>query len=157
MEIKFWAHEFELLFFYPFFLAISFAIFLAGLILMFTDLSFYPLMLMGLVFLIILICSLFFDKRPLSKVVITENYIALERMKKEISKISWSEVTDVDSVPVGKGRFYLSFISNKQEISVDITKKMYKALVQLCPNFNIIMKINQMNEFKWLHKEDNKK
>ena len=66
-----------------------------------------------------------------------------EEMKKEISKISWSEVTDVDSVPVGKGRFYLSFISNKQEISVDITKKMYKALVQLCPNFNIIMKINQ--------------
>lgn len=153
MTIKFWAHKMELLFIYPLFLTISFIIFLTGSILMSTDLSFYPLMLIGLIAIIILLCSLIFNKRLLSRVVISENYIALERMKKEIKKISWNEVIDVDSIPVAKGRFYLSFISSQQEISVDITKKMYKALVQLCPNFNIIIKINQMNEFKWLHKE----
>ena len=153
MTIKFWAHKMELLFIYPLFLTISFIIFLTGSILMSTDLSFYPLMLIGLIAIIILLCSLIFNKRLLSRVVISENYIALERMKKEIKKIPWNEVIDVDSIPVAKGHFYLSFISSQQEISVDITKKMYKALVQLCPNFNIIIKINQMNEFKWLHKE----
>ncbi len=157
MKTRFWKHEFEILFVYPLFFAISFAIFLAGTILMFSSISFLPLMLVGLIFLILITCSILFNKRLLSKVIYSKEYIKQERLKKEIKRIYWNEIIDIDSIPVGRGHFYLSFVSNQQQISVELTKKMYKTILQLCPNINIVTKIKQMNEFKWLHKEDYKK
>lgn len=157
MKIKFWKHKLELFFVYPFFLIISFTLFLTGIILMFSNLSFWPLMLFGLSFVILILFLLLFNKRLLSKIIFSKEGIVLERFKKEIKKIFWSEIIDVDSIPVGKGHFYLSFITRQEQISVDLTKKMYKTIIELCPNLNITTKMNQMHEFLWFHKEDYKK
>lgn len=156
MKTKFWKHEFELLFVYPLFGIISFIIFLVGLILLIQDKSFWPLMVAGLIFLILILNVVVFNKRILSKVIFSKDNIKLERFKKEINHIDWNEITNIESIPVGKGHFYLSFVSKNKRINVDLTKKMYATIMDICPSLNIKIKINEMNEFKWFHRIKNK-
>ena len=152
MKTKFWKHQFGILFFWPFMSIIALAIVLAGLILTLKNTAYLGLLVGGLIPLVIIIGELIFDRRVLSKVEFSEDGIKCYRLKKQITYIRWSEITDVKDISVARGHRYLRFVAENKKLDVDLTKKMYEAIIALCPYPNLKVLINDIPCFEYLHK-----
>lgn len=109
----------------------------------------------GLIPLLAMICILTFNKGLLSKIIYSENGIIWKRFKKNIMFISWEEITEIKNTPISMYSSYLSFISNNKQIDVELTKKMYDAIMFICPP-NIKLQINDLEAFKCFHRNKNK-
>ncbi len=154
MKIEFWKHETELFIGWISLMILSSILFIGGIILSIKDIDIYwPVLLSGTIMLIISFCSLFFEKRTLSKVIFSEEGIEWKWLNKKIAFINWDDVIDVVPTPHGRGEFDLTFVSNKCNIDLGLTKKMYKAIMQICPNPNLKMIINNIDCFKYFHRD----
>ena len=49
--------------------------------------------------------------------------------------------------------FNLSFIAGDKHIEVGLPKKMYDAIMIICPDPNIKLQINNLKEFEHFHKK----
>ena len=98
------------------------------------------------IFFIIGICWLFLDKNILSKLTFSEQGIRWSRFNKEIMYMKWKDITDVQQTYMGPTTFYLTFVSNDKQINMDIfSKKMYKEILNICPNENIKLRIKNLD------------
>ena len=147
MKVIFWKHKFELIAFLVVFMPTVLALFIAGLVMTILDAeNFWPLFLAGIVVLLISIFALFEEKRMPSKVIFSEVGIVWIFLKKTITYIEWTEITEITTKSRGKGAKDLSFIAGDKRIDVTLTKKMYDAIMIICPEPNIKMDIKELKE-----------
>lgn len=152
-KIKFWKHKAELFIGGTLTITFSFALSLAGLILTLINTSFWPMLAVGLLCLVLTFLVLFGGKRVLSKVIFSDEGIEWQWLNKTIASMSWLDITDVKSTPHGRGAEDLTFVAGNLQIDVGLTKKMYDAIMLICPIPNIKTTINNMNCFKWFHRK----
>lgn len=156
MKVSFWQNCYGILFFWPFMTILSSACLVSGIV--FTSIdkgNFWPLLLFGIFLTICCIFIILFHKEVLTKIVFSDKSIELKRFGKVIRCIDWSDIKQVKQTYHGRYAVYMSFISHKEQIDVIPTKKMYDVINVLCPN--IIAMINNIEDFKWLHKNKKEK
>ena len=147
MKVTFWKHKFELIAFFVVFMPMVLALFIAGLVMTILDAeNFWPLFLAGIVILLIFIFAVFEEKRMPSKVIFSEVGIVWIFLKKTITYIEWTEITEITTKSRGRGVRDLSFIAGDKRIDVTLTKKMYDAIMIICPEPNIKMDIKELKE-----------
>ena len=156
MKVSFWQNWYGILFYWPLMTILSSACLVSGIV--FTSIDkeiFWPLLLFGIFLTISCICIVLFHKEVLTKIVFSDKSIELKRFGKVTKCIDWLEIKEVKQTYRGWYTVYMSFKSNKEQIDVIPTKKMYNAINVLCPN--IISMINNIEDFKWLHKNKKEK
>lgn len=89
---------------------------------------------------------LFEEKRMPSKVIFSEVGIVWLLLKKPVTFIEWTEITEITTKSRGRGVRDLSFIAGDKRIDVSLTKKMYDAIMIICPEPNIKMDIKELKE-----------
>ena len=147
MKVTFWKHKFELIAFFVVLMPMVLALFIAGLVMIILDAeNFWPLFLMGIVSLLGSIFVLFEEKRMPSKVIFSEVGIVCLLLKKTVTFIEWTEITEIATKSRGRGARDLSFIAGDKRIDVTLTKKMYDAIMIICPEPNIKMDIKELKE-----------
>ena len=154
MRIKFWKNKYALCIFLPFISSASVIWIITGICLMILKSPGYGGMIVGGAFpLIIIMLCVIFDQRLSSKVIYSDEGIEWERFKKKILFLKWEEITEVKTTPISMYSCYLSFVSDKGQIDVELTKKMYDAIMYICPEPNIKIQINELQAYKWYHRE----
>lgn len=147
MKVTFWKHKFQLVIFLTVFMPMVLALFIAGLVMTILDAeNFWPLFLAGIVILLIFIFAVFEEKRMPSKVIFSEVGIVWIFLKKTITYIEWTEITEITTKIRGRGVRDLSFIAGDKRIDVSLTKKMYDVIMLICPEPNIKMDIKELKE-----------
>ena len=107
------------------------------------------------IFFIIGICWFFLDKNILSKLTFSEQGIRWTRFNKEVMYIKWIDITNIKQTPDGLATFYLTFVSNDKCINMDIaSKKMYKQILDICPNENIKFMIKNIDFLRNYNKKN---
>ena len=155
MKNEFWKHESELKFFWSIAIIFSFAFTIMGIILIVADVSYWPILLCGLILLLSCFYALFIEKRTLSKVQFTDKTIILKRLNKVLTSIDWTQLTQVKASSCSWGTFYLLFIAEDKQIDIVLTKKIYNAIMLICPYPQIKAEINQIEQFKHFHNRQN--
>ncbi len=153
MKFEFWKHETEILFICPLMITLSSMCILVGIFLtIIISKIYWFIILLGIFCLILCIGVIFLQKKTLTKVVFTEKEIILKRLNKELTSISWSQITKVKDTPYSRAISYLTFLTDKNQIDVVLTKKMYETIMLLCPYQDIKNQINNIECFRWFHK-----
>ncbi len=153
MEYKFWKHAPLILIAIPV-LYISSVIFLIVGSIYFNEL--WLMIVIGLFILILGFFLIFFDKKYLSKISYTEEGVAWTWLNRNIIFFKWDEITDVKATSYSWTSSYLTFVIGEQQINIDLTKKMYNTIMDICPNPNIKMMINNIYCFRGYHRKDYK-
>lgn len=153
MKVKFWKYSLELYFYLFLIIPIAFLF----LIFAITDLSpinsFEEWLVIAVFssFLIFCIAWVFIDKNLLSKVVFSEKGLEIIRFKKQVTFISWDDITEVKTKLRGRGNEHLMFVCGKTQVDIFLTKKMYNIIMLICPNECIKRLINNIDYFKSFH------
>lgn len=152
MKLTFWKHKYELFIGIISLVIISLSFLIAGIVLIIKNHYYWPILILGLISLILTFYILFFQKRVLSKITFSDNGIEWSWLNKRILFINWNDITNIKSSPRGRGAEDLSIISYNDRIDISLTRKMYDAIMILCPYQNIKNQINNIDSFKWFHK-----
>lgn len=145
MELVVWKHKIKFMVLIPMTILI-FCAFVIFTILALTDIVFWGYSICLFVFFLIFISLIFFDKNVLSKLTFSEQGIKWTRFNKEIMLLKWTDITDIKQTYMGPTTFYLTFVSNDKQINMDIfSKKMYKEVLNICPNENIKLRIKNLD------------
>lgn len=154
MKKEFWAHQFIVFFVAPLFMILSIICLIFGIVMTaIKGLDFSPLIFIGVFLISLCIYAIFFDKKTLCKIIFSKEEIILKRLNKTITIMKWSDIIDVKGYPYSnKGAYYMSFISKNDQIEFEPTKKMYDTIIELCPSPNLKYKINNIEYFKWFHR-----
>lgn len=145
MELVVWKHKIKFMVLIPM-TVIIFCAFIIFTILALTNIVFWGYSVSMLVFFLMFICLIFFDKNVFSKLTFSEQGIKWTRFNKEIMYMKWENVTDIKQTYMGPTTFYLTFVSGDKSINMDIaSKKMYKEILNICPNENIKFKIKNLD------------
>ncbi len=155
-NFMFWKHEFELFIAPTLFLTFSFIILIFGIIISIKEKYFNPLIPSGVMFLILTIIGMFYEKRILAKVIFSEQGIEWIWFKKRVSFINWEDVINVGPYIRGLSVDELAFSSKDTQIVMSLTKKKYKVIMFLCPREDIKQEINNIDCFKWYHRKEDK-
>lgn len=154
MKVEFWKHELEFKF------DIIFGtLFLIGVI-TFSILTIkfhylWPMIfLFSFCFLLNLIL-LFENENILTKISFSNEGIECRRFGKQTYYLKWNNITDIKEKPSGKTIGYLIFISGEKFLNIYLTKKMYKAIMVICPSEQIKAKINSIERYKCFHRKEN--
>lgn len=131
MKNKFWVHSFGSLFVYPFYLILSTAIFITGIILSITNDEFISLMIIGILFFIFGIIMTIFNKDIFSKVIFTDQNIKIEKFGKSLKNIKWQDIYEVKGSYIGRSTACLIFISKNDSIRIVPTKVMYHYILSI--------------------------
>lgn len=152
---EFWRHRSEIIIFWPFVFIFSFTFIISGIVLMIIkDLGFAGMILAGIIPLIISFILIISDTKLLSKIIISDKGIEWKKFKKQILFIDWHEIIEIKTTPISPTARYLSFVSNKGKIDLELTKKIYNTIMIVCPDSNVKMQINDLKDFKYLHKNN---
>lgn len=153
MKVKFLKHEVS--FFTAVIIVSAMSIALIGT--SFIDFSnMWGLCAVGAALLFALLYIVFIDKKISSTVIFSEEGIEYKSFKKSILFIAWGEITEITRTPRGINFEWLTFVSNDKRIDVDLTKKMYKVIMILCPYQNQKTKINDIvYRFDPQHRDNN--
>ncbi len=154
MKVVFWKHHTELFWGGTIIIFLALSFFIIGLIFTILNMNYFPILLVGIILCILALNMFFCEKRTLSKVIYSEEGIEWKWLNKSIDYIKWSEITDVKAISHGATVYNLSFIARDRHIDVGLTKKMYNAIMIVCPEPNIKFQIKSLREFKHLHKND---
>ena len=157
MKQEFWINQYGILFLWPLMIILSYGCFTTGIIVTIVIGAYHwPIVLFGGFCLIYSILAVLLYKKTLCKVVFSEEEIVVKRLGDIIATIKWSEIISVEGYLYGSsGAYYMSFISRKEKIDVLPTKKMYNAIIALCPYPSIKNEINNIDCFKWFHRKNN--
>lgn len=157
MRNEFWKHQTEALLLWPLAIVISTSMIIVGIILMcLIDLGAGGLVFCGTILLILALSILFSNNKILTKIEFSESGILLKRLNKKILFVNWDEINEVTTTPFSRPITYLSFVSDKVKIDVELTKKMYDTIMTLCPNIYVKTQINNIERFKCFHKDGRK-
>ena len=149
MKISFWKHTTELIY-CIFMTTLCFVMAIISIILKWYWLG--KAVFIGMTAICVII--LFALKRLLSKVNFSEEGIEWTRFKKQIAFIRWDEITDVQETSRSRNLKWLTFIDKDKRIDMEVpTKKMYNAIIEICPEPNIRMMINEINSLKYFHRD----
>lgn len=154
MEVKFWKHGIELFGYLSFILIVLLGDILCIIFVLLNEISTLSIVIFSAILLFLLLI-VFFNKNVLSKVIISEIGIKLMWFKKEILFINWEDIIEVKSAVQSFCTNYLTFVTKDNTIRFDLTKKMYDTIMAVCPIPNIKVRINELDAFKFLHKNDN--
>ena len=98
--------------------------------------------------LICIVVLLIFPKNFLSKIVVSKEGIEWRLYKKRISFITWDEVTDVREKTVGRGNTHIVFYRGSDKIQMEISRKLYNAIMELCENQGVKSRLRNLNRNK---------
>ena len=109
----------------------------------------------GNLFIILLVATIIlFVKKYLSKITFSNNGFEITRFKKSLISYNWSDITNVKTTPYAKGHgSYLCFVIGDNKVDIQLTKKMYDAIMILCPYAGIKTMINNIGQFYYFHKD----
>lgn len=140
----------------PIYFTLSGILTIAGIVMTIIFSFCWPVLLLGCIMLILCFYILFGQKRTLTKVKFTNDTIFIKRLNKLLFSIDWSDISEVNAntlyAPFIWNAQYLTFIAGNKRINLVLTKKMYKTIMLLCPYSSIKNEINNIEYFKWLHK-----
>lgn len=151
--MRFWKHLPLIIYLVPVVLIFSISLIIAGIV---NYETLGLLIIFGAIILILFIGLMLIDKRILSKVIISEKGISWIWLNKKIIYFNWDEISDIKLTPYSRTSSYLTFVIMEKQINVDLTKKMYNAIMNFCPIPNIKMLINNIEKFKCFHRKDYK-
>ncbi len=152
MKVEFWKHQSEILIAWPFFIVCSLVLIILGIILMITQsIGYFGMSLSGIIIFLPSVIYIFVNPKVLSKVEYSETGIVWKRFKKIILSMNWSDINSIRRVPVSPYMINLAFVSNNDEIVVEMTKKMCKTIMILCPEPFVKTQINEIEEYKCYH------
>ncbi|MBQ3158775.1 MAG: hypothetical protein IJB98_03685 [Clostridia bacterium] len=152
MKKEFWKHQIEILFCWPFFTILSISGIVIGILLTIRETYYWPILFFSLLIFLICIYAIFFQEKTLSKIIFTEQEIIVKRFSKILISIKWSEISEIKGSYYGRSARYMTFFSYKNKIDVVPTKKMYDAIISICPYDHLKSMINNIEQFKWFHK-----
>ena len=153
MKVKIWKHTVGF-FSIVFCIVLILIMIIISIIKVIKDYHYWAMLVLFVLFLIYFLLYLIFSKNALSKVVFSEDGIEWIRFKKQIAFIRWDEITDVLETPYGRFTHWLTFMSGSKRIDIDVlSKKMYNAIIEICPEPNIRMMINEINSLKYFHRD----
>ncbi|MBQ7977308.1 MAG: hypothetical protein IJ301_01740 [Clostridia bacterium] len=153
MEVVFWKHKSYLVFMtFIIFIALISSIIFA--ILAITNID----MLIGCAFMFIVfiigICCIFINNNFLSKLTFSEDGIKWTRFNKEIMFMNWDEIVEIKQTPAGRATCYLTFDTGQKFMHIDVSsKKMYDAIINICPSGNIKYRIRNLDFLKWYQRK----
>ena len=153
MEVMFWKHK--IMFVTSIFIAsLLFVTSLILVILSLNNLVFWGCSIVFLIFFIILMCLIFLDKNVLSKLTLSEDGIKWTRFNKEIMYMNWDEIVEIKQTPAGRATCYLTFDTGQKFMHIDVSsKKMYDAIINICPSGNIKYRIRNLDFLKWYQRK----
>jgi hypothetical protein len=151
--MRFWKHLPLIIYLVPVVLIFSISLIIAGIV---NYETLGLLIIFGAIILILFIGLMLIDKRILSKVIISEKGISWIWLNKKIIYFNWDEISDIKITPYSRTSCYLTFVIGEQQINIDLTKKMYNTIMDVCPIPNIKMLINNIEKFKCFHRKDYK-
>ncbi len=147
MKVEFWKNRTELIIF-SILLVLSFILILIGTM---SFATLFPFFICGSLLGISCIITLFFYKAPLTKIFLSNDGIECKWFKHKITLISWEEIFEVKENQRSFALSYLRLIAKNKQIDIDLTKKIYKTIIILCPYEHIKTEINIIPYFKYLH------
>lgn len=115
------------------------------------DIDYWPMTIIGFIFLAVIIITIFVIKRLLSKVSFSDEGIKITRFRKVCNFFRWDEIIKVEEIPRSHVLSWLSFVSENEHIDVELNARMYKTIMSICPNQNVKNMINQIECFKCFH------
>ncbi len=153
MKVKIWKHTVGF-FSIVFCIVLILIMIIISIIKVIKDYHYWAMLVLFVLFLIYFLLYLIFSKNALSKVVFSEDGIEWIRFKKQIAFIRWDEISDVKQTLAGKYSYCLTFIAGSKRIDIDVSsKKIYNSIIQICPEPNIRMMINEINSLKYFHRD----
>ena len=156
MEKEFWKHPLDILFFWPLCALISISTIITGIILAIKSSELLPILYLGLFLIFICVLGVFVEPKTLSKVIFTDEEICVKRFNKVIASIKWCEIIEIKGYCYSISARYMSFISSDTRIDIDPTKKMYDAIMSICPYASLRNMIEDIDMFKCFHKNKSK-
>ena len=91
--------------------------------------------------MLVCIYYLFINKRILSKIAFSQEYIKITWLKKEIYEFRWHDITNVTTTLCGKGSRYLTLFVRDKSIDMIPSNKIFKAIMISCPFDSIKEKV----------------
>ncbi len=157
MKVKFWKHTKEF-HFYITIIIVSLIVPIWEIIDIIKNNSFPVFIIFYSLYLFVtFIYMLFIDKRITSKVVFSMEGIEVKYFKKQIVYIRWEDILEAKET-VRNVRFsWLSFVTENNQINIDLTKKIYNIIMLMCPREDIKRNINNIEYFKWYHRKSSSK
>lgn len=152
MKAKFWENTYALYFIFCM-LFLSITLIIIGIIFTIKYISLWPIILVGLIILFSCLYAMFFKKKLLSQIILTNEGLECIMLKKQTLYIKWEEIINVKETPYSFTSSYLTFITYDKSIDIVLTKKIYNTIMEICPNQNLKALINNLESFKWFHKD----
>lgn len=152
MKAKFWKNTYAL-YFICCMSFISITLIIIGIIITIKYISLWPIILVGIIILFSCLYALFFKKKLLSQIILTNEGLECIMLKKQTLYIKWEEIINVKETPYSFTSSYLTFITYDKSIDIVLTKKIYNTIMEICPNQNLKALINNLESFKWFHKD----
>ncbi len=115
--------------------------------------SIYPI-LFGSFFIVYSICVILINQKILSKLILTSKGISLKRFDKILVNIDWNEVNNIDEICIAKGSKIITIQSSTSKINISPTKKIYNALIDICPYQSFKNIINNLEVCKWYQRHN---
>lgn len=151
MKLEFWGFSFQL-FGIIFSLIISFIFTLTFGILAIFNNSMWIGSIFGLILFIVCLLIFFGDKKYLTKIKLSEEGIICKWRNKQIASIKWENIIEVSETPRSFVLSWLTLTTKTQKINIELTKNIYNTIIEICPNPNLKVMINELNGFKGFHK-----
>ncbi len=153
-KYEFWAYGVDLILLLPTYFLGCLIIIICGIIPTF----YLNLVIIGISFIAILIIMIFSYPRMLAKIILTPDSITLKRFNKILVSIDWDDVIEIDEKFVTIGSKIPFIKSTNSKINLSPTKKLYNAIMDVCPYESFKHIFNELEAFKWYHrKRKNKK
>ena len=153
---EFWAYGGVNIITWPTYFATSIGIIIFGVSIN-NDASIY-FIIIAVVITIILILSILLHPKVLDKIILTSKSITLTKFNKIISTINWEDVIEIYEVCLVRANKIAYIKSKDAQIEIFPTKKIYNAIMDVCPYESFKHIFNELEAFKWYHrKKKNKK
>ena len=107
---------------------------------------------MGLLFAFCFV-MLFLDKKYLTKITLTENGIKGTWLNKNIGFIKWEKIIEVKETVRSRAPSWLTLKTQTQQLDIELTKKLYNKIMEICPIPNLKVMINELEDFKFFHRK----
>ena len=156
MKYEFWAYGGINILLWPTYFISCAGIFIFAIV-MNDKTSIYPVII-GFIFIILGLLVIFLNPKILTKIVFTTKGVALKRYNKIIVNIDWENVIEIYEVCYARANKIAYIKSNDAQIEIFPTRKIYNAIMDVCPYESFKHIFNELEAFKWYHrKKKNKK
>ncbi len=148
MEFKFWKNKAELLILFPIMIVIIVGGFIAFLLLTIKNISFIPVLIIFTFSLFYILYFPFSKNSPFQKIIISDTSIKSNHFKKKTACIKWEEMSSIYLKVYINNTPIIIFESKNNIISMQPSKKLYKAILSVCPRQDLKDMLKNIEWFK---------